>query len=33
MPPGLTDILTREEFRDLIAYLASLGKTAAVKTP
>jgi putative heme-binding domain-containing protein len=33
MPPGLTDTLTRGEFRDLIAYLASLGKTPAAKKP
>jgi putative heme-binding domain-containing protein len=33
MPPGLTDSLTRSELRDLIAYLASLGRAAPAKTP
>jgi putative heme-binding domain-containing protein len=33
MPPGLTDTLTRAELRDLIAYLASLGKDAPAASP
>jgi putative heme-binding domain-containing protein len=33
MPPGLTDTLTRAELRDLIAYLASLGKVAPLPKP
>jgi len=28
MPPGLADVLAREELRDLVAYLASLGRPA-----
>ena len=33
MPPGLTASLDRSEFRDLIAYLSSLGRDGAYKAP
>jgi putative heme-binding domain-containing protein len=33
MPPGLTDTLTKTEFRDLVAYLASLGHAQGQKSP
>jgi hypothetical protein len=26
MPPGLADLLTRNEFRDLVRFLSELGK-------